>query len=84
MKGIIKSKSEINYSYATIKITQSRIDKGLIAIPTSLEKWFPDHIDTIVIKMAKQRITQHKRFVPDSTHLKFLLRKNFFYAEIIK
>ena len=39
---IVKSRSEINYSYATIKITQSRIDKGLIAIPMSLAKWFPD------------------------------------------
>ena len=40
--NIVKSRSEIDYSYATIRITQSRIDKGLIAIPMSLAKWFPD------------------------------------------
>jgi hypothetical protein len=31
-----KVTSPINYNYATIKITQSRLDKGLIAIPMSL------------------------------------------------
>jgi len=39
---MIKITSPINYSYATIKITQSRLDKGLIAIPMSLAKWFPE------------------------------------------
>ncbi len=46
---VIQNKSEINYSYITIKATQSRIDKGLIAIPVSLTKWFPVHIDTIQV-----------------------------------
>jgi len=39
---MIKITSPINYSYATIKITRSRLDKGLIAIPMSLAKWFPE------------------------------------------
>lgn len=42
-RSMIKVKSSINYNYATIKTTQSRIDKGLIAIPMSLVKWFPEH-----------------------------------------
>lgn len=39
---MITVESPINYNYATVKITQSRIKKGLIAIPVSLAKWFPD------------------------------------------
>jgi hypothetical protein len=39
---MIKVTSPINYNYATIKITQSRLDKGLIAIPMSLARWFPE------------------------------------------
>jgi len=38
----IQSKSKINYNYLTIKMTQSRIDKGLIAIPRSLVDFFPN------------------------------------------
>jgi hypothetical protein len=40
---MFKIPSPISYNYATIKITQSRINKGLIAIPMSLAKWFPEH-----------------------------------------
>ena len=39
--AIIRSQSQIAYNYATIKITKSRIDKGLLAIPVSLIQWFP-------------------------------------------
>lgn len=39
---MITVESPINYNYATVKITQSRLNKGLIAIPVSLTKWFPD------------------------------------------
>jgi hypothetical protein len=31
-----KVQSEIEYNYITIKITQSRINKGLLSIPVSL------------------------------------------------
>ncbi|MDI6800565.1 MAG: HNH endonuclease signature motif containing protein [Thermodesulfovibrionales bacterium] len=41
---MLKIKSPTNYNYATVKITQSRLNKGLIAIPVSLAKLFPDSI----------------------------------------
>jgi hypothetical protein len=53
--NVIRSKSQINYSYATIKITQSRIDKGLIAIPMTLSEWFPDRSDTIQVYKTCQK-----------------------------
>ena len=39
--AIIRIQSQIAYNYATIKITKSRLDKGLLAIPVSLIQWFP-------------------------------------------
>lgn len=42
-------KSPINYSYISIKLTQSRIDKGLLAIPRSLRELFPDQNRSIQI-----------------------------------
>lgn len=38
---VVVSKSEINYDYTTIGMTKSRIEKGLIAMPVALAKWFP-------------------------------------------
>jgi hypothetical protein len=55
-------KSEINYSYKTIKITQSRINKGLIAIPVSLSNWFPDHNDTIQIYLNDSPVSQIRHY----------------------
>lgn len=62
MANVIQSKSEINYSYATIKITQSRIDKGLIAIPVSLTEWFPDKNDTIQVYLSNSPVSQAKHY----------------------
>ena len=59
---VIRSKSQINSSYATIKITQSRIDKGLIAIPVALAEWFPDHNETIEIYLNDSPVSQSKRY----------------------
>lgn len=59
---VIPSKSQINYSYATIKITQSRIDKGLIAIPAALAEWFPDHNDTIQVHLNDSPVSQIKHY----------------------
>lgn len=59
---VIRSKSQINYSYATIKITQSRLDKGLIAIPVALAKWFPDHNETIQIYLNDSPVSQTKHY----------------------
>jgi len=61
---VIQNKSEINYSYITIKATQSRIDKGLIAIPVSLLKWFPDRGDSIHIYLDDSLILQTKKYSP--------------------
>ena len=47
--GAARIKSPINYDYATIKITQSRLDKGLVAIPVSLASKFPAHNENIKV-----------------------------------
>lgn len=39
-KRIIE-RSEINYSYKTIRVTKSRIEKGLLAIPRGFSKYLP-------------------------------------------
>ena len=41
--------SKIEYNYLTIKITQSRIDKGLLAIPVSLIDVFPKNKQKIKV-----------------------------------
>ena len=61
---VVRSKSQINYSYATVRLTQSRIDKGLIAIPVSLAEWFPDHNANIEIHLNDSPISQSKRYSP--------------------
>lgn len=60
--NVIKSKSTITYPYATIKITQSRIDKGLIAIPMALAEWFPAHNATIEVYLNDSPVSQIKRY----------------------
>jgi hypothetical protein len=59
---MIKVKSPINYNYATIKITQSRINKGLIAIPISLIKWFPEHNARIQIYLDDSITPESKNY----------------------
>lgn len=73
---IIRNKSEINYSYITIKATQSRIDKGLIAIPVSLTKWFPDYAETIQVYLDDSTILQTKNILPTT-----VLRVNVEFME---
>lgn len=67
---VILNKSEINYSYVAIKMTQSRIDKGLIAIPVFLLRWFPNYGDSIQIYLDDSLTAQTKRYSPynSSTH----------------
>ena len=60
--GTIRSKSPINYRYATIRITQSRIDKGLIAVPAALAQWFPDHNETIQVYLNDSPVSQIKSY----------------------
>ncbi|GAH68744.1 unnamed protein product, partial [marine sediment metagenome] len=59
---VIESRSTINYSYAAIKITQSRIDKGLVAIPTSLAEWFPAYNTTIQVYLDDSPILHTKNY----------------------
>lgn len=59
---VIRAISPINYDYATIRITQSRIDKGLIAIPTDISNFFPDHNDTIQVYLDDSPISQIKHY----------------------
>lgn len=58
----IKIKSTIDYSYATIKITQSRINKGLIAIPVSLVEWFPKNNAHIRVYLDDSLVPQIKNY----------------------
>ncbi len=60
--GIVRTESQINYSYATIKLTQSRLDKGLIAVPVALAKRFPDHNADIQIYLDDSPTPQPKRY----------------------
>lgn len=60
--NVIKSKSRVTYSYATIKITQSRIDKGLIAIPMALAGWLPDHNESIQVYLGNSPVSQTKSY----------------------
>ena len=59
---IIQSDSGIYYNYFTIRITQSRIDRDLIALPRSLTNWFPDHNTTIKVFWDDSPILQTKRY----------------------
>lgn len=61
-KNVIRTRSKVNYSYATIKITQSRLDKGLIAIPISLTEWFPDKNDTVQVYLSNSPVSQSKHY----------------------
>ncbi|MYE90174.1 hypothetical protein F4X33_14380, partial [Candidatus Poribacteria bacterium] len=58
----MKTKSEINYNYQTIKISQSRINRGLIALPRSLTRWFPDHNTTIRVYLGDSPIPEVKNY----------------------
>ena len=59
---VVHSKSRISYDYATIRLTQSRIDKGLIAVPITLAEWFPDHNADIQVYLDDSPISQAKRY----------------------
>lgn len=59
---LIKIKSTIDYSYATLKITQSRINKGLIAVPVSLAEWFPKNNAPIRVFLDDSHVPQIKNY----------------------
>jgi 5-methylcytosine-specific restriction endonuclease McrA len=59
---MIENESLINYNYATIKLTKSRIDKGLIAIPRSMSEWFPEYNTKINIYFDDTKNLQTKNY----------------------
>lgn len=70
LDNTLKKPSEISYNYATIKITQSRIDKGLLAIPIGLAESFPRQNGNIEVYLNDSPVTTPKRYssYDSSTH----------------
>ncbi len=62
--------SPINYNYSSIKLTQSRIDKGLLAIPRSLRDFFPAENRNIQVLFDNSEIPELRPFtaLTSSTH----------------
>ena len=60
----MKTRSKINYNYQTVKISQSRIARGLIALPRSLAgaDWFPDYNTTIQVYLGNSLIPEDKNY----------------------
>ncbi|MEA3432416.1 MAG: HNH endonuclease signature motif containing protein [candidate division WOR-3 bacterium] len=67
---IVQSDSRIFYNYSTIRITQSRIDKGLIAIPMALVSWFPEYNTSIQVYLDDSLLPKTKTYTSykSSTH----------------
>jgi hypothetical protein len=61
LKKIIE-KSEINYDYKTIRITKSRIEKGLLAIPRGFSYYLPKSNQRIKIYFGDSSNPQSKTF----------------------
>lgn len=59
-----KTVSKIPFNYKTIKITQSRLNKGLLAIPVSLIKYFPKQQGEIYIATGISDEASIKTFTP--------------------
>ena len=60
--NIQKSISEINYDYQTIIITQSRIDKGLLAIPKTFSQFLPSKNSKIKVSLDDSEKYEIKNF----------------------
>jgi len=59
---VTRAQSSINYSYFTIRLTRSRIEKGLIAIPKQLSDMFPDENSEITIYSGWSGEPEIKRY----------------------
>lgn len=59
-----KIESKLPFNYKTIKITQSRIDKGLLAIPVSLIDYFPKKKTTVEVALGNVAKLSPKIFTP--------------------
>lgn len=63
-ENYLRRKSDINYNYSTIKITKSRIDKGLLAVPVSLTDKFPPVKKPINVFLDNSSVPSQKSFTP--------------------
>lgn len=61
-KKKLTEKSKINYDYKTIRITKSRIEKGLLAIPKSFSNFLPKSNRKIKVYLDDSNIPQIKTF----------------------
>lgn len=61
------SYSKVPFSYKSIKITQSRIDKGLLAIPVSLIDFLPKNKNNILVAFGTEDELTPKHFTPYSS-----------------
>lgn len=59
-----KIKSKIPYNYKTIRITQSRLNKGLLAVPVSLIDYFPKQKGKIYVTTGINDRINAKIFTP--------------------
>ena len=58
------AKSKVPFNYRTIRVTQSRIDKGLLAIPVSLIDYFPQKRGRIYVAFGDEEEDNEKNFTP--------------------
>lgn len=59
-----KTASKIPFNYKTIKVTQSRLNKGLLAVPVSLIDYFPKQKGRIYIATGMSDKVSTKTFTP--------------------
>ena len=59
-----KTASKIPFNYKTIKVTQSRLNKGLLAVPVSLIDYFPKQKGRIDIATGMSDKVSTKTFTP--------------------
>lgn len=58
------TESKIPFNYKTIKVTQSRIDKGLLAIPVSLIDYFPKNKMKVYVSFGGEKSAKPKNYTP--------------------
>ncbi len=59
--------SKLPFNYKTIRVTQSRINKGLLAIPVSLIDYFPKSKNRIYVVFDRDKEAILKNFTPYSS-----------------
>lgn len=78
--------STVPYGYTTIKVTQSRIDKGLLAIPVSLIDLFPKNAKEIILinENGKEDVKNFTPYRSSSNECRIGGLKEFFNNHKIK